>query len=84
MNELDRSLDALPSDFNFHGHLFPHSSPNHVKYAISLPDAWSHHQTLALRQTAMKDRSKRVGDVSEESSPCLQDFDLISHGMAKV
>ena len=32
----------------------------------------------------MTDPSGRVGDLSAESGPCLQDFDLVSQEMAKV
>jgi hypothetical protein len=42
-NELDRFLDALRSNFNSHGHLFPCGRPDYVKYTISLLDAWSNH-----------------------------------------
>ena len=82
--ELDRFLDALRSNFNSHGHLFPRGGPDHVKYAISLLDAWSNHQNPALRQTAMTDPSEWAGDLSAESGPCLQDFDLFSQEIAKV
>jgi hypothetical protein len=37
--ELDPLLDALRSNFNSHGHLFPRCGPDHVKYVISLLDA---------------------------------------------
>jgi len=83
-NKLDQFLDALPSNFNSHGHLFPHGGPDHVKYAISLLDAWSNHQNTALRQTAITDHSQRAGDLSAESCPCLQDFDFFSQEIAKV
>jgi hypothetical protein len=81
--ELDRFLDALHSNFNSHGYLFPRSGPDHVKYAISLLDACSNHQNPALRQTAMTDPSEWAGDLSAESGRCLQDFDLFSPEIAK-
>jgi hypothetical protein len=59
--ELDRCLDALCSNFNSHGHLFPRGGPNHINYAISLLDAWSNHQNPALRRTAMTDPSGMGG-----------------------
>jgi hypothetical protein len=82
--ELDRFLDALRSNCNSHGHPFPHGGPDHVKYTISLLDAWSNHQNPALRQTAMTDTSEWAGDLSAESDPCLQDFNLFSQEIAKV
>jgi hypothetical protein len=82
--KLDRFLDALRSNFNSHGHQFPCGGPDNVKYAISLLDAWSNHQNLTVRQTAMPDASEWVGDLSAESDPCPQDFDLFSQEMAKV
>jgi len=82
--ELDRFLDALRSNFNSHGHLFPRGGPDHVKYTISLLDAWSNHQNPTLRQMAMTDPLEWAGDLSGESDPCLQDFDLFSREMAKV
>jgi len=82
--ELDRFLDALCSNFNSHSHLFPRGGPDHVKYAISLLDAWSNHQNPTLIQTAMTDQSEWAGDLSAESDPCLQDFDLFSQEMPKV
>jgi len=82
--ELDRFLDALRSNFNSHRHLFPRGGPDHVKYAISLLDAWSNNQTPTLRQTAMTDPSEWAGDLSAESDPCLQVFDLVSQEMANV
>jgi len=82
--ELDQFLDALCSNFNSPGHQFPRSGPNHVKYAISLRGAWSNHQNPALRQTAMTDPSELVGNLSAESGPCQQDFDLFSQDIAKV
>jgi len=80
--ELDRCLDALPSNFNSHGHLFPRGGPDHVQYAISVLDAWSNHQNPALRQTAMTDPSEWAGDLSAVSGPCLQAFDLFSQEIA--
>jgi hypothetical protein len=82
--ELDRFLDALRSNFNSHGHLFPRGGPDHVKYAISLLDSWSTHQNPAQRQTEMMDPSEWAVDLSAESDPCLQDFDLFSQEMTKV
>jgi hypothetical protein len=82
--ELDRFLDALRSNLNSHGHLFPRGGPDHVKSAISHLDAWRNHQYTTLRQTAMTDPSEWAVDLSAASDPCLQDFDLISHDMAKV
>jgi len=82
--EWDRFLDALRTNFNSHHHQFPPGGPDHVKYAISLLDGWSNHQNPALRLTAMTDHSDWAGDLSAESGPCLQDFDLFSQGMAKV
>jgi len=83
-NELDRFLDSLCSNFNSHGHLFPPGGPHYVKYAISVLDTWSNHQNLALRQTAMTDPLQCACDLSAESGPCLQDFDLCSQEIAKV
>jgi len=82
--ELDPFLDALRSNFNSHGHLFPPGGPDHVKYANSHLDAWGNHQNPALRQIAMTDPSEWAGDLSAESGPCLQDFDLFSQEIAKV
>ena len=82
--ERDRFLNALCPNFNSHGHLFPRGGPVHVKYAISHLDGWSNHQNPILRQMAMTDPSEWAGDLSAESDPCLQDFDLISQEMAKV
>jgi hypothetical protein len=82
--ELDRFLDALHSNSNSHGHLFPRGGPDHVKYAISLLDAWRNHQNPTLRQTVMTDPSEWWGDLSAESDPCRQDCDLFSQEMAKV
>jgi len=82
--ELDRFLDALQSNFNSHGHPCPRGGPDHIKYTIALLDAWSNHLILAPRQTVMTDPSDWAGDVSAESGPCLQDFDLFSQEMAKV
>jgi hypothetical protein len=76
--ELDRFLDALHSNFNSHGHLLPRGGPDHVKYLMSLLDTWSNHQNPTLRQTAMTDPSEWAGDLSAESDPYLQDFDLFS------
>jgi hypothetical protein len=74
----------LSLNFNSHGHLFPRSGPDHVKYAISLLDAWSNHQNPAQKQTAMTDPSEWAGEISAGSDPCLQEFDLFSQEMAKV
>jgi len=82
--ELDQFLDAFRLTFTSHAHLFPRCGPNHVNYVISLLDAWSNHQNPTLRQTAMTDPSEWAGDLSPDSDPCLQDFDLISQEMAKV
>jgi len=82
--ELDQFLDVLRKNFTPHGHRFPCGGPDHVKYAISLEDAWSNHQNPALSRTAMTDPSERAGDISAGSDPCLQDFDLFSQEMAKV
>jgi len=82
--ELDRSLHTLRSNFNSHGHLCPRGGPDHVKYAISLLDAWSNHQNPALKQTVMTDPSEWAGDLSAESGRCLQDFDLFSQEIAKL
>jgi len=82
--ELDRFLDALRSNFDSHGHLCPHGGPDHVKYAISLLDACGNHQNPTLGQTAMTDPSEWADDLSAESDPCLQDFNLLSPEMAKV
>jgi len=82
--DVDRFLDALPLNFNSHGHLFPPGGPDHVKYAISLLDARSNHQNTALGQTAMTDPSEWAGDLSVESGPCLQVFDLFSQEISKV
>jgi len=84
VKELDRFLGTLHSNFNSHGHLFPRGGPDHVKYAISLLDAWSNHHNPTLRQTAITDPSEWASDLSAESGPCLQDFDLFSQEMAKV
>jgi len=65
--ELVQFLDALRSNFNSHSPLFPRSGPDHVKYAISLLDAWSNHQNPTLRQTAMTDPTEWAGDLSAES-----------------
>jgi hypothetical protein len=82
--ELDQFLDALRLNLNSHGHLFSRGGPDHVKYAISLLDAWSNHQNPVLRQTAMTDPSVWAGDLSAESGPCLQDFDHFSQEIAQV
>ena len=82
--ELDRFLDAVRSNFNCRGHLFPRGGPEHVKYAISLLDSWNNHQNPTLRQTAMRDPSEWAGDLSAQSDPCLQDFDLFPQEMAKA
>jgi len=82
--ELDQFLGALRSKFNSHGHLFRRGEPDHVKYAISLLEAWSNHQNPTLRQMAMTDPSEWAGDLSAESDPSLQDFDLFSEEMDKV
>jgi len=82
--ELDRLLDTLCSNFNSHGHLLPRRWSYHVKYAISLLDAWSNPQNPALRQTAMTDPSESAGNISGESGPCLQDFNLLSLEIAYV
>jgi hypothetical protein len=82
--ELDRFLDALQSNFNSHGHLFPRGGPGYVKYVISLLDAWSNYQNLPLRQMAMTDPSEWAGDISVQSDSCLQYFDLFSQDVAKV
>jgi hypothetical protein len=71
-------------NFNSLGQLFPQGGPDHVKYAISLPDTWRDHQDPALRQTVMTDSSQQASDLSAESRPCLQDFDLFSQEIAKV
>jgi hypothetical protein len=76
--ELDRFLDALCSNFNSHGHVFPCGGPDHVIYAISLLEPLSYYQNPTLRQTAMTDCAEWAGNLSVESDPCLQDFDLIS------
>jgi hypothetical protein len=60
--ELDRFLDALRSNFNSHGHLFPRGGPDHVKYVSSLLDSWSNHHNATLRQTASTDPSEWAGD----------------------
>jgi hypothetical protein len=80
---LDQYLEALRSNFNSHDHLFPRGGPDHVTYMISLLDAWSNHQNAALTQTAMTDPAEWTGDLSVESDPCRQDFDLFSPEMAK-
>ena len=82
--KLDRFLDALRSNFNSHGHIFPHCGPHQVNYAISLLDAWSNHQHPTLRHTAMTDPSEWAGDLSAESDPCLLDLDQFSQEMTKV
>ena len=82
--ELDRYRDLLHLKLYSHGHLFPRGGPDHVKYAISLLDAWSNHQNPALRQMVMTDPSESAGDLSVGSDPCRQDFDLVSHQMARV
>jgi len=82
--ELDQFLGAFWSNFNSHGHLFPHGGPDHVKYAISLLNTWSNHQNPTLGQTAMTDHLEWVGNLSAESDPCLQDFDLFWQEVAKV
>ena len=82
--ELDRFLDPLCSNFNSHGHLFPRGAPYHVKYGMTLLDAWSNHHNPALKQTAITDPSDWAGDLSVGSDPCLQNFDLFSQEMAKV
>jgi len=74
----------LHSSFNSHGHLFSRGEPDHVKYAISLLDAWSIHQNPALRQTAMTDSGEWAGVLSVESGLCLQDLDHFSQEIAKV
>jgi len=82
--ELDQFLNTLRLYFNSHGHQFPRSEPDHVKYAISPLDACSNHQNPALRQTAMTDPSEWAGDLSPESGPCLQHFNLLSQEITKV
>jgi len=82
--ELDRFVDVLRSNFNCQGHLFPRGGPDHVKYAISLLDAWSNLQNPTLRQTAMTDPSEWAGNSAADSDPCLQDLDLFPQEMAKV
>jgi len=82
--ELHRFLDALRSKFNSHGHLFPPIGPDHVKYAISLLDAWSNHQNPTLGETAKTDPSEWAYNKSAESDQFLQDFDRFSQQMAKV
>jgi len=82
--ELDQVLDVLHSNFNSHGHLIPCGGPNHVKYVISLLDAWMNHQNPTLRPTVMIDPSEWAGDLSADSDPCLQEFDLCSQQVAKV
>ena len=62
--QLDRFLDALHSNFNSHGHLFPHAGPYHVKYAISVQDACSHHHTWILEKAAMTDPSESADILS--------------------
>jgi len=84
VKELDWFLDALRLNFNSQGHLFPRGGPDHIKYVISLPDAWSNHQNLPLRQTAMTDPFEWDGDLSEDSDPCLQYFEICLHEMAHV
>jgi hypothetical protein len=74
--ELDRFLDALRSNFNSDGHLFPRGRPDPVKSASSLLDPWGDHHNQTLRQTAMTDTSESAGDIYAGSDPCLQDFDL--------
>jgi len=74
--EQDRFLEPLDLNFNYHNPLLPRCGPDHLKYAISLLDAWSNHQNPALRQTEMTDLSELVGDYSADSRLCLQDFIL--------
>jgi len=83
-NELAPFLDTLHSNFNSHGHEFPRGGPDHVKYPISLLNAWSNHQNPTHRQTAMTDPSEWAGDLSAQYGPCLEDFDLILQEMAKI
>ena len=84
VNERDRFLGMLCFNFNSHSHLFPRGGPDLVKYAISLSDAWSNHQNLALRQTVMTDPLELVCNISVDSDPCIPDFDLFTQEMAKV
>jgi len=68
----------------FFADVFPRGGRDHEKYTISLLDAWSNHGNPTLRQTAIRDPSEWAGDMSAESGPCLQDFDLVSQAIAKV
>jgi len=81
---LDHYPDALRLNSNSHDNLFPRGGPNHVKYTLSLLEAWDHHQNPALEQTAMTDPPEWADDLSAESGACLQDLDLFSLKIAKV
>jgi len=82
--DLVQFLDALGSKFNFNGHLFPRCGPDHVKYAISLLDAWSNNQNPTLRQTALTDTSEWAADLSAQFNTCLHDIELFSQELPKV
>jgi len=83
-NQLNSFLHSLRSNFNFHGHLFPRSGPNKVKYALSLQDGASNHQNPILREMVKTDHPDRAGTLSVESDPSVQDFNFVSEEMDKV
>jgi len=80
----ERFLTSLRLNFSSHGHQLPRGGPYHVKYPISILDACSNHQNQILRQMAITDHWKWACDLSAESDPCLQDFDLFCQEMAKL
>jgi len=82
--ELDHFLYPLCSNFNSDGHLFPCGGPDRVKDAISLLDALSNYQKLALSEMVMRDISEWPGNLPMDSDRCLQAFDLYSQEMVKV
>jgi len=82
--ELNWCLDELHWNFNSQGHQFPCVGPCHVLYTIPLLDACRNHQNTALRQPWMTDPSEWAGDLSVESDPCLQYFNLFSQWLGKV
>jgi hypothetical protein len=66
--ELHQCLGRLRSNVNSHSHLFPASGFDDVEYTISVPDSWTSHQLLPLKQTAMMHLLALVGNLSTESN----------------
>jgi len=71
-------------NLNSHNYVLACSGQYYVKYTISLLDARHNHQNTALRQIAMTDPSERPGNLTVESEPCLQEYNLHSEEMPKI